>query len=396
MLDLAVYPHILDAILHFAPTASLVVLRQTCRSLRERVRPLPFEHVLFLPDTPADAVLILTAASPHLYLGAITSAPGPSAYPLACPPELKHTRVLDYYSDGTILDLSALPMSRLRTLRRVHDDYSRGYLKDRHRFVRHLPAAPTVVDRVDLSGGLEPDDWSFPANIGTPYGAETHIIHLAFDLDDPQLPQARVIPYGEPRELVVVLHPYTHNREGERSTSEAQSCTRHGNAAGPPPSKNGADASDGLLDTHTVITELCETLEWPLASICQPTVVGLERLPLSLSGKWGVRAKALLGEADESERDTCSVDPADRKSKPQITGSHDGSIAREAKLMDATHDDNSGRDAQRSSTASLKFVAYSVWMAQYGHAPESMVEYYESAKMRRSRMAWESEIGSHQ
>ncbi|GMK55749.1 hypothetical protein CspeluHIS016_0208050 [Cutaneotrichosporon spelunceum] len=193
-LDAAVFPHILDAIVDFAPTETLAVLRQTCRALRERTRARLFEHVLFLPL--GNTVHILTAAPPYLHLGTLHIKQCRVAVPLhsAVATGLAHTSVLDVYSLPVAWALGSLNMPHLEVIRRVSHD------RFRHRYVGQLPPADTVVDYVDMST----DARDCPTAVIPPYGTTRHILHLAWHEWDPMAVQSVIQVEAEG---TLVLHP---------------------------------------------------------------------------------------------------------------------------------------------------------------------------------------------
>jgi hypothetical protein len=130
-LDAGLYPHIFEAIVAYAPTASLVVLRQTCRHLRDLTRPMLFHHVVFVPvvveygammDDRVGEIHVRTGVPPHLYLGRFRIR---RDYPLHAQPELRRTRVLDVYEFPSIwkeaLDQIVLNMPHLRNVRHLYN-----------------------------------------------------------------------------------------------------------------------------------------------------------------------------------------------------------------------------------------------------------------------------------
>lgn len=361
MLDHAVYPHIFDRIVHFAPTASLVLLRQTCRALRERVRPLLFEHVAFLPHSPSSVIHLLTASAPYLHLATLDYNPELQAeqdfevVPAGVPPELRSTRTVDVCTDGGFWSrhgLSHLVMPALCTVRRIHNDHDGSVTKDRHRYFDQLPMAEVMVDRVDLTAGVVPGSLGRApsSTVGTPYGAKLHILHLAFD--EEHLPAGQTLSfYGEPREFILVLHLYARRGgDGARSVTNAERATL----------STTRDSRVGTSTTSPAVTMLdafCRELAFrPM----QTTIVGIERIH-----GWTERAR--------EERDD-SV---------EMLGDDGQAIV--VDLRDDGHDHD-------PIASTLKFEPYDAWMARHAGSPESMGEYYESVKMLRSRMAWDAKI----
>ncbi|BEJ16196.1 hypothetical protein CspHIS471_0508010 [Cutaneotrichosporon sp. HIS471] len=204
MLDAAVFPHILDSVVDFASTESLVVLRQTCTTLRGRTRAMLYEHVLFLPL--GNMVHILTALPPYLHLGTFEVKGHQVARPVDATvvTGLTHTRVLDLYGLPVIWKLEDLSMPRLDVIRRVCDQQGSKF---RHRYAGQFPPAHTVVDYIDISERdsryLCPDTPVTP-----PYGTKHHIVHLLWHQWDPRVPWVAMRPCENTEASTVVLHPY--------------------------------------------------------------------------------------------------------------------------------------------------------------------------------------------
>lgn len=206
LLDAAAFPHIIDNIIRFAPTASLAVLYQTCTTLRDRTRAALFEHVLFLRT--GKAVHILTAAPPYLYLGSFVKdhLRGASSASIHYP-DLAHTRVLDAYNLPPMWSLN-LHMPRLEVLRRVYNPYA---TKNRFRYALEFPCARTTVDHVDLSA-RDVSGWSagrpHRVEVIPPYATEHHILHLSWHEWDPFVSSIRLRLGKDTKTETVVFHPY--------------------------------------------------------------------------------------------------------------------------------------------------------------------------------------------
>jgi hypothetical protein len=228
LLDAHAYPHIFDAIVENAPTASLVVLRQTCRHLRERIRPMLFRHIVFVPvvpvaTSPEGEIHIRTGSAPHLYLGRfriVDEMPVPCAS-LALS-ELRLTHTLDMYFPGdSVRTLSSLysHMPHLRTVRRIFD-------LDQAMWSRRMvtndwqgPRAHTYVDIVNLKSSFPPGFAQLcMIEVSANVSADTkhHVIHLACDQvvwHDDDFPPRPVSP-GPPNAptRTLVLQRYVERR----------------------------------------------------------------------------------------------------------------------------------------------------------------------------------------
>lgn len=418
MLDHAVYPHILDAVLHFAPTASLVVLRQTCRALRERVRPLLFEHVIFLSVT-SRYVYILTGPTPQVHLATLDYDPEiPTGHdfqiiPSGVPHELQYTRVMDSYADPSLLDGNGLwfSMPALHTIRCVHYDFAgwgranwyqrakwhrRANWYRRCRCRRRLlsPMAEVIIDHVDFTAGMTLGLAPL-ANIETPIGAKVHIVHLGFDEHNPLVADADLTFFGKPKHLVLVLRPYMgQDTESGRPATDAQSRML-----------DRMDDRDYATSNPPPAVAMVDKFSTTLASRlgCQTTIVGIERLRGATSSRWAQQvAKAVeAGEQNRSvERVGDGARMVDQAGESTSSREHSAQSAHpnagfeDSDNGDATHD--TGDDGENLAATTLKFETYAAWMARHADSPEGMVGLYKAVKMRGSQTAWEAKIRSGQ
>lgn len=394
-IDHTVYPHIVDTILTFAPVASLVILRQTCRALRERSRPLLFEHVIFLPDESSSALHVLTAAPPYLYLASIALTTnrdyGPDVLGIdirqaTIPPELEYTRTLDLYYSTSTLDLGCLEMPALHVIRRVYDDYEPMF-EDRRLYFYILPAADIVVDRLDSHR----KKMAFPTVCSTDR-ASSHFVHLAFDNDNPWFAQAGFLGLGQVNRRTIILHP----RAGTGQEYRRQEPDPNAQVGTSSSQLDVAVPDSPPFVPPPFFTELCDMLEARVGY--RTIIVGLERLrPGMVDAEWAERAAQAWSDKAADQVDHLDSGTGTTTSL-RLEG--DGSQRKEvntAEEQDIDATDNSGEtDDTPVSTPTLKFETYDSWMARYAGRPESMTEYYESAKMRRSRTAWEEKITSGQ
>lgn len=74
MLDVTAFPHILDRVLDLAELPSLIRLRATCRTLRERVDRGIFDHVVLEWDNEGTELAITSGTTPHIRLPILVSS----------------------------------------------------------------------------------------------------------------------------------------------------------------------------------------------------------------------------------------------------------------------------------------------------------------------------------
>lgn len=364
-LDHAVYPHIIEAILSFASTAALVQMRQTCRAVRARLRPLLFDHVLFLSDPRKGILHVLTAEAPHLHLATV-DMPLSSTFL----PELAHTRVLDAYQIPYFWDLSYLVMPRLTMLRRVYDDYGS---MDRHRYARHLPQVATVVDRVNFTFGCLPS----PVEVRGPYGTRHHVLHVAFDLWGPKVP--RLYVYSGAKEMTFVLHPYTRTQdgdEGDGGTGVAGGVEEDEDDVEPQISTNSGSAHKDGFHSAVRLRMVLDQIE--ISSVQNKTiVVGLERL----------RPETIPNHHEEMKQWAITQRYGKNKGghEDETKGQNTGGDGERGPDTEGSADADSGADAQDLSTEAnatntkgkrITFETYDSWAAR-ARIPETMDAYYQ-------------------
>jgi hypothetical protein len=192
------YPHIIDAIFAYAPTASLLVLRQTCHALRDRALESLFKHVIFIPSNDQQRVHVLLGAAPYTHLGGFrllnTLAVRPDVDRL---PGLAYTRVLDVDERPWGWYRSSVPLPQLRTLRRLTYPGDSRSIAAWHG--RLYPPVHTLVDYVDFSG------------IYTPSGIKRHILHLTWTEGGPEF---RYLERPNAQDRTLVLHTTDNRAEG--------------------------------------------------------------------------------------------------------------------------------------------------------------------------------------
>jgi hypothetical protein len=200
------YPHILDAIIAYAPVDSLLVLRQTCRAVRKNVLQIMFRHVIFIPsdDYVKKRVHVFMGTSPHIQLGSFRVVGVRAVRPdVDLLPGLAHTRVLDTHEKPWGWDRSSVPLPQLQVVRRVDDNsWEPRHLPRNKRY----PSARTLVDYLDCTTILSAMSHY---DLVTPRGTKHHIIHLAWTETGGSGPGATFSTRApsEPEDRTLVLRP---------------------------------------------------------------------------------------------------------------------------------------------------------------------------------------------
>ncbi|KLT44661.1 hypothetical protein CC85DRAFT_283306, partial [Cutaneotrichosporon oleaginosum] len=195
-LDAAAYPHILDAVLAYAPREVLITLRGVSHELRDRADAILCRHILF------------TSYSPNEIFGKTGRIPG--LWPAGWKEEgearvLSHARVADIVGPFGAPDARARQIASACALDAVR--------------LRHHPAGP-LSSVCPLPAPLlatfttfaEVGSWDHPAvaDVGpVPDGVETLVVNLRYDPGRSWMPQAHVPPLARPRSLRRVVLVFT-------------------------------------------------------------------------------------------------------------------------------------------------------------------------------------------
>ncbi|KAL1412331.1 hypothetical protein Q8F55_000075 [Vanrija albida] len=334
-IDHRTHPHIIDAIISYAPISAVAQLRATSRALRDRVDHLLFHHVALFPrdwsdpppsyrgeeDRASQDLAFTTAGLDSYHDGGITI----EAYPRV-PSALKILDVVHIPLRPHTFDLSQL--TSVHTLRRMKSAATAVAERRHTRGVNHFgteeigmeTVAHTLVDFIDVTP--YDDDMCLPLQIELPdphCQLERYVLHLRWDETNPSgdpsggLSRSFLL-WGPPdhsgTECVLVLHP----TPAEEGTEVARS------------------QCEGLL----------EFIDggWTDYQFGTMTIVGLERVsPRQLPSPIGI-------EASEQVRNFRIYHPPVRRSAAGATG-------------DAS-------ERPRETTEAMRFVTYEARLDELG------------------------------
>lgn len=205
-LDSTSYPHILDAVLDYAPKEALITLRAVSHHLRDRADAILCRHILF------------TSYSPNGIFGKGGGIPG--LWPACEWKEEGEARVLSHARIADIVGPFGAPDTRAAQLASALAQLQAVRL-------RHHPAGPLPMVcplraplLVTFTTFAEVGSWDYPAvaDVGpVPDGVEHFVLNLRYDPGRSWMPQAHVPPFVRPRSLqhvvIVFTEKTTHQEE---------------------------------------------------------------------------------------------------------------------------------------------------------------------------------------
>lgn len=204
LLDHRSYPHLTDLIVRFATVPSLVSLRATSRSFRDKIDPLLFPHAAVVPESAwaGSSVRDLTT-SRHTMLPA-----RPYVDWLPCCP--RKVEILDFEAHHATVHDSICVWSSLHTVRRLGDAVFKTPCE-------LVPPLRTAVDFLNLS---EIDPWDGakhePLWINIPRASE-YILHVRWSESDDQWRHIIFRGHASARTWTIVFWPC---RPGTRAVHE--------------------------------------------------------------------------------------------------------------------------------------------------------------------------------
>lgn len=206
VLDSSAYPHILDAVVAYAPKASLLALRAVSHALRDRADAILCHHILFTSYAPNE---IFSRAGPI-----------PGLWPACDWKEEGEVRVLSHARVADIVGPFGAPDARAAQLNSALSHLQAVRL-------RHHPAGPLSTTcpfsaplLVTFTTFSEVGSWDYPAiaEVGpVPEGVERFVLNLRYDPGRSWMSQAHIPPFARPRTLkhvvVVFTEKTTHQEE---------------------------------------------------------------------------------------------------------------------------------------------------------------------------------------
>jgi hypothetical protein len=197
-LDSSSYPHILDAVLDYAPKQALIALRGVSHTIRDRADAILCRHILF------------TSYAPNEIFGKGGGVPG--LWPACEWKEEGEARVLSHARVADIVGPFGAPDARAAQLASALAGLEAVRL-------RHHPAGPLSMMcplraplLVTFTTFSEVGSWDYPAvaEVGPiPDGVERFVLNLRYDPGRSWMPQAHVPPLSRPRSLKSVVIVFT-------------------------------------------------------------------------------------------------------------------------------------------------------------------------------------------
>lgn len=206
VIDVNAFPHILDAIFDFCPRSSLIALRATCKSYRDKVDVRLNRHILFSLYAPGN-IQAIDGRAPALYSFN-------DAYGDALTKALQHTRVADV--------VGPVGFTALRGHQIAHE-LNLGTLRlRRHTGGRPPSAVPFIAPTViTFTTFIEDGFQNEPPVAETGHireGTEHFILNIRYDPGRSYMPQAYIQPFARPlslKSVTIIFTEQTTHREEE-------------------------------------------------------------------------------------------------------------------------------------------------------------------------------------